>query len=205
MKQISRLAFSTALHVSSPKRRNEQEQLRQRDIAVRACTSPIMTLPKSITLRSLTGKFPDWCMTFDKLPTFSDRYLDASLTTSTLQSSSICAEHCIRQVAHKVLGNLFSSWWILSKKRCICVVTSSTGMQVSPSGHFVPNTHLLPSDFTKQCLFIPKNDGDAATLHAIPTLLLEWARAMLARPSWKNALVVAVTVSISSCLVCSST
>ena len=63
-------------------------------------------------------------------------------------------------------------------------------------------------DFTQRCLSTPENNGDpaqhlhAATLHAGTPLLREWAKATLPYCSWKDALVTAVSVSISSCSVC---
>jgi hypothetical protein len=67
----------------------------------------------------------------------------------------------------------------------------------------------FPSDFTRRCLSAPESDGGAAaqhnnapTLHAAldlpsPTpLLTEWAKATLARTSWKDALIAAAGVSI---------
>ena len=42
--------------------------------------------------------------------TFSDRYLDGNLITSTSQSNSVCVKPCIQRVAPRMQGNLFSSW-----------------------------------------------------------------------------------------------
>ena len=66
------------------------------------------------------------------------------------------------------------------------------------------------SDFTQRYLSTPESDDhnlltttlatNAATPRTDPTLLLrEWAKATLASRSWRDALVVAVDVSISYC------
>ena len=73
----------------------------------------------------------------------------------------------------------------------------------------------FPSDFTHRCLSAPESDGgtalkaarhdNAPVLHHVtldlPTpapLLSEWAKATLARCSWKDALLAAASVSIYS-------
>ena len=69
---------------------------------------------------------------------------------------------------------------------------------------WTPNTQSHP-DFTQRCLSTPEDNGDpprhvnAAMLHASTPLLREWARATLSYCSWKDSLVTAVSVSISSC------
>ena len=104
-------------------------------------------------------------------------------------------------------GNLFSSWFKPSKTSCIYAKTSSSGFQVSLVLLIcVPYTQSLPG-FTQRCLSTPKDNGDparhvnATTPHAATPLLREWAKATLSYCSWKDALVTAVSVSISSCSV----
>ena len=82
---------------------------------------------------------------------------------------------------------------------------SSSGFQVSlVSFIWVPYTQSHP-DFTQRCLSTPEDNDDpsrhvnAATLHTATPLLREWAKATLSYFSWKDALVTAVSVSISSC------
>ena len=67
----------------------------------------------------------------------------------------------------------------------------------------------LSADFTHQCLSVTKCDGDVVstpteegnmvTVHVLPPLLREWAKAKLAHYSWKDALLSAADVSITFC------
>jgi hypothetical protein len=52
----------------------------------------------------------------------------------------------------------------------------------------------FPLDFTRRCFCAPDSDGGAAAQHdnAPTPLLREWAKATLARPSWKDALIAAI-------------
>ena len=84
---------------------------------------------------------------------------------------------------------------------------SSSGFQVSLVSFIcVPYIQFRP-DFTQRCLSTPEDNGDpaqhvnAATLHAATPLPREWAKATLSSCSWKDALVTAVSVNISSCSV----
>ena len=71
---------------------------------------------------------------------------------------------------------------------------------------WVPDIQSRP-DFTQRCLSTPEDNGDpgqhvnATTLDAATPLLREWVKATLSYCSWKDALVTAVSVSISSCSV----
>ena len=63
---------------------------------------------------------------------------------------------------------------------------------------------LFGSDFTHRLLSVPESDGDATTPHATLTpsstpFLREWAKAKLTRHVWGDALLSAVSVSISFC------
>ena len=56
------------------------------------------------------------------------------------------------------------------------------------------------SDFTHRYLSAPGSDGDALMTHATLTpLLREWAKAKLTLDLWRDALLSAVSVSISFC------
>ena len=71
---------------------------------------------------------------------------------------------------------------------------------------WVPCIQSRPA-FTQRCLSAPEDNGDTAQhvnatiLHAAIPLLREWAKATLSYCSWQDALVTAVSVSISSCSV----
>ena len=135
----------------------------------------------------------------------SVRFLDGSLILSTSQFDSVYVRPCIQPVAPRMRGNLFSSWFKPLKTRCIYAKASSSGFQVSlVSLIWVPCIQSRP-DFTQRCLSSPEDNANpaqhdnAATLHAATPLLREWAKATLSYCSWKDALVTAISVSISSC------
>ena len=134
----------------------------------------------------------------------SVRFPDGNSILSTSQFDSVYVRPCIQPVAPRMRGNLFSNWRIHSR-RYICTKTSSSGFQVSlVSFIWVPYIQLRP-DFTQRCLSTPEDNGEpaqhvnAATLHAATPLLREWVKATLSYCSWKDVLVTAAPVSISSC------
>ena len=91
--------------------------------------------------------------------------------------------------------------------RCICAETSSSGFQVSLISFIWVSCIQFRPDFTQRCLSTSEDNGhpaqhvNAATLHAATPLLREWVKATLSYCSWNDALVTAVSVSISSCSV----
>ena len=93
---------------------------------------------------------------------------------------------------------VFKKWWVNWEKRYTRADPWPSGFMVSPfSTCFATGIQPFLSDFMQRSLSSPNCNVDAASPTAPIPLLREWAKARLTNGTWKDALDVAVSVSIS--------